>query len=259
MIYLLRTFVTSLSLQLVFFTIAAIYKTDKFTDLSYGLTFIIITILLVTINPSPSYPQFILAAIIIIWGMRLAAYLLIRIIKTGKDKRFDGIRENFLKFARFWFFQAIAVWVIMFPATFALSSRHISPNIITVALGSIVWLTGFVIETVSDNQKSKFKEKNPNGFIDSGLWKYSRHPNYFGEILIWWGIFFFSIPYLKGMTFLSIIGPLFITFLLLRVTGIPPLEKAYDKRYGKDKKYREYKRKTSLLIPMSPKKINNIY
>jgi steroid 5-alpha reductase family enzyme len=249
-----RTLVTSFAIQLMFFVVAVSYKTDKITDLAYGLTFVIISLLLLFVNSAPTIPHYLLVIMVTIWGLRLAGFLFLRILKTGKDQRFNGIRESFLKFAGFWFFQAIAVWIIMLPVTLVLSSKHTSGFIYTVIAGTIVWLLGFVIESMADFQKFKFKNSESKGFIHTGLWKYSRHPNYFGEILIWWGIFLFAIPYLKGIGWLSLVGPVFITFLLLKVTGIPLLEKASDAKFKSDNKYREYKKKTSLIIPLPPKK-----
>jgi steroid 5-alpha reductase family enzyme len=249
-----RTLITSFAIQLIFFVVAVSYQTDKITDLAYGLTFVILALLLLFVNVSPSIPHYLLVIMVTIWGLRLAGFLFLRILKTGKDKRFDGIREHFLKFAGFWFFQALAIWIIMLPVTFVLSSKHTFGFIYSVIAGTAIWFLGFAIEAIADFQKFKFKNKGNDGFIHTGLWKYSRHPNYFGEILIWWGIFLFAIPYLKGIGWLSLIGPLFITYLLLKVTGIPPLEKAYNERYKNDKKYKEYKAKTSLLIPLPPRK-----
>ena len=112
-----------------------------------------------------------------------------------------------------------------------------------------------MIEAVSDAQKSAFKGKNQNRerFITSGLWRYSRHPNYFGEMLVWWGLFIFAVPFLHGAAFAVVIGPVFITLLLLFVSGIPLLERSADARYGDDPVYREYKRRTSILVPLPPR------
>jgi steroid 5-alpha reductase family enzyme len=113
-----------------------------------------------------------------------------------------------------------------------------------------------VIEAVSDAQKSAFKGKQTEGerFITSGLWRYSRHPNYFGELLVWWGLFVFAVPFLAGAAFLVVVGPVFITVLLLFVSGIPLLERSAEERYGDDPAYREYKRRTSVLVPLPPRR-----
>lgn len=252
---LIQTLLISLGIQLSFFFFAASFKSDKVTDLSYGLTFIIMSWILVLQNPNPSVVQKQITLLITIWGIRLATYLFIRILKIKKDKRFDGIREDFIKFASFWLFQGISVWIIMLPAIFVLSSTKAFPITNLTYFGSLIWLTGLVLETLADYQKYVFKSdpKNKDIFINSGVWKYSRHPNYFGEMLCWWGIFVIALPYLSGLSYLTIIGPLFITYILLFVSGIPPLEKRYAKKFADNHQYKKYKENTSLLIPLPPK------
>ena len=122
--------------------------------------------------------------------------------------------------------------------------------------GAVIWLLGLVIEAVSDAQKSAFKSKaeNRERFVTSGLWRYSRHPNYFGEMLVWWGLFVFAVPFLHGAAFAVVIGPVFITLLLLFVSGIPLLERSAEAKYGEDPAYREYKRRTSILVPLPPRR-----
>ncbi len=121
--------------------------------------------------------------------------------------------------------------------------------------GAVIWLIGLAIEAVSDAQKSAFKAKATKGerFISQGLWKYSRHPNYFGEILVWWGLFLFAVPFLHGAAFAVVIGPIFITLLLVFVSGIPLLERSAEAKHGDDPVYREYKRRTSILVPLPPR------
>jgi steroid 5-alpha reductase family enzyme len=118
----------------------------------------------------------------------------------------------------------------------------------------VIWFGGFVVEAVADAQKSAFRAKDENRgrFIASGLWRYSRHPNYFGELLVWWGLFVFTVPVLHGAAFAVVIGPIFITVLLLFVSGIPLVERSADEKYGSDDAYREYKRRTSILVPLPP-------
>jgi steroid 5-alpha reductase family enzyme len=252
--YLLALLV-SLGINLLFFLLASAFKTDKFTDFTYGLTFIILALLFLLKNQTFYRYQLLLAVMVILWGVRLITYLLVRILKIKKDRRFNKIRENPLKFLQFWVFQGLAVWAIMLPSIYLLNkieSRLLSP---VMVLGIIIWAFGLLIETVSDLQKFSFKNnpKNKNLWIQSGLWKYSRHPNYFGEMLCWWGIFIYTLPYLQGLSWLTIFGPIFITFILLFVSGIPPLEKRYDKRYADNKEYQEYKERTSILIPLPQK------
>ncbi len=249
------TFILSLIVQLLFFIYAAAFKTDKVTDLSYGLTFIILAICTFLTHSLFQPIQLLVLILVSLWGVRLAGYLFIRILKTKRDKRFDGIRENFTKFAQFWFFQAIAVWVISLPAIYIISFKHpLSPSLSTF-IGSILFLFGLGIETIADWQKFIFKNnpKNKNDFISHGIWKYSRHPNYFGEMLVWWGIFVITIQIQNVSSLFTLAGPLFISYILLYVTGIPTLEKKYQTRYKNNKKYQAYKKSTSLLIPFPPK------
>jgi len=252
--YLLALLV-SLGINLLFFLLASILKTDMFTDFTYGLTFIILALLFLLKNQTFYGYQLLLAVMVILWGIRLITYLLVRILKIKKDRRFDGIRENPLQFLRFWLFQGVAVWAIMLPLIYLLSLTKDKVLNYVMGLGIVIWTLGLLIETVSDWQKFSFKNnsKNKNLWIQSGLWKYSRHPNYFGEMLCWWGIFIFALPFLQGLSWLTIISPLFITFILLFVSGIPPLEKRYDFKYADNKKYQEYKKRTSILIPLPQK------
>jgi steroid 5-alpha reductase family enzyme len=251
-----QTLILAFIIQIVFFIFAAYFKTDKVTDLSYGLTFIILALIVLLTNKTFFPYQVLLAVMVTTWGIRLASYLFIRILKTKKDARFDGIREDFIKFARFWFFQAIAVWVIMLPSIYLLSLKIPEKFNLLMYSGFFIWLAGLLIESIADQQKFVFKSnpKNKGGWIEAGLWQYSRHPNYFGEMLCWWGIFIYAVPFLTGISWLTIISPLFITFILLFVSGIPPLEKKYDRRYKGNKKYLDYKKRTNLLIPLPSSK-----
>lgn len=251
---LVETLILSLSLQTIFFVFAAMFKTDKLTDLSYGLTFIFLGIFALSLPSSPAFSQYLLFTLVFLWAARLSVYLFIRILKTKKDKRFDGVREKPLKFARFWFLQALSVWIIMLPAIVVFASKEDRFSLPFLAAGTGIWLLGFVVETISDFQKYTYKNKGGKGFVSSGLWKYSQHPNYFGEITLWWGIFIFAFPFLSGIWYLTIIGPIYITLLICFVSGIPPLRKSYQARFGKDKKYQRYIKSTSLLIPLPVKK-----
>ncbi|PKN02861.1 hypothetical protein CVU76_02445 [Candidatus Dojkabacteria bacterium HGW-Dojkabacteria-1] len=239
-------------LQLIFFTYAVIQKTDKVTDLSYGLTFIVASIASISLaSEYISIYKWLLALLIVVWGLRLAIYLFIRILKTGKDERFDGIREKPLKFAGFWILQAISVFIILLPTTYALlleQSTHISTF---SYIGFLIAILGILLESSADIQKYIFKSKKENRgkWIQSGLWKYSRHPNYLGEILMWLGVFVYVLPYINDWAIFTVISPMYITYLLLFVTGIPTLEKRDMERYGSNEKYLEYIHNTGILLP----------
>ena len=224
---ILLSLIISFIVQIFFFIFAAKNKTDKVTDLSYGLSFILIAVILLLINNNFYLYQILLVTMISLWGIRLATYLFIRILKTKKDNRFDGIREDFWKFAQFWFLQAISVWLISLPSSHVLGNQTNTKITHLGYIGFTIWACGLIIETIADWQKFSFKiqQGNKNKKIESGLWKYTKHPNYLGELMCWWGIFIYSITWQKGLSWLTIIGPITITVLLLFVTGVPTHKK----------------------------------
>lgn len=248
------SFVIALALNGAFFAVAAARRTDVVTDLSYSLTFALLAVVLpLTGAREPS--QLIASLLVLLWAIRLGGYLFRRILRMKVDHRFDAMRDKPLRFARFWLLQAVSVAVIMLPVSYLLD-RSGAPGLGAWAVaGAAVWLGGLLIEAVADAQKSAFRSKDENRgrFIASGLWRYSRHPNYFGEILVWWGLFLYAVPFLEGAAFAVVVGPVFITVLLLFVSGIPLLERSADDKYGDDPAYRDYKRRTSILVPLPPR------
>jgi len=199
--------------------------------------------------------QVVASLLVVVWAARLGIYLFRRIMRTKVDHRFDGMRDQPLRFARFWLLQAITVAVVMLPVSYLLDQDD-PPGLGAWSIaGGAVWLAGLLIEAVADAQKAAFraKEENRGRFVASGLWRYSRHPNYFGEMLVWWGLFLYVVPVLHGAAFAVVIGPVFITLLLLFVSGIPLLEKSAEEKYGSDAAYRDYKRRTSILVPLPPR------
>ncbi|MDZ7611142.1 MAG: DUF1295 domain-containing protein [Candidatus Moranbacteria bacterium] len=237
----------ALGLNVAMFIPAYKFKTDKLTDLSYGLTFVILAVLVLFLN-SITEAKIILTLMVIAWGLRLGGFLFLRVRKFKKDSRFDGMRESFFRFFRFWFLQGLTAWVVLVPALFFISSGGDS----VLWAGFFIWLAGLIIEATADWQKYRFSQKKENQgrFIQEGLWNYSRHPNYFGEILCWVGVYIFVFPGLSGLEpLLALISPLFIISLLLFISGIPPLEKFADQKWGKEKAYQEYKKSTSILVP----------
>ncbi|MEX0621878.1 MAG: DUF1295 domain-containing protein [Candidatus Woykebacteria bacterium] len=242
-------------IQTFFFALATIYKTDKFTDLAYGVTFVIIAGLYFLLGPASGPVPVILAFLISLWGIRLAGFLFMRILAVGRDYRFDRVRDDLLKFGGFWLLQVVTIWIILLPTLVILSSSfRFDLNLVSI-FGIFIWAVGFLTEVAADQQKAAFRGRPENSgkWIQSGIWKYSRHPNYFGEMLVWWGIFLIALPFLRNWEYLTVISPIFITSLLLFVSGIPPLEKKADERFGSIPEYQNYKSRTSLLIPLPPK------
>jgi steroid 5-alpha reductase family enzyme len=247
---LLTTMGISLAIQAALFAVAATLKTDKVTDLSYGLTFVLIAVWLPASTGLQTTPALLVSAMVVLWGIRLAGYLFYRILTIGKDSRFDGIRERFWPFFKFWFGQGVAVWVILLPVTLWFAQPGAwNP---AMAVGLLVWAVGLVIETVADAQKFAAKTA-PGGrgrWVETGLWRYARYPNYFGEMLCWWGVYVFVAPDLGLWNFVGVLGPVAITFILLKVTGIPTLEKSAREKWGDDPQYQAYVRRTRVLVPL---------
>lgn len=249
---LLFAFVFSIGFNIAMFIPAYIFKTDKLTDISYALAFAGLATFGFFI-PSDKSPAALLAYVmVLVWAARIGSFLFIRIRRIKRDKRFDGMREVFTKFLGFWLLQGITVFIVLLAALNVWIDTPRDVNMLSY-IGIAVFCFGLAVEAVADNQKAQFSKdpKNKGKWIATGLWSRSRHPNYFGEILVWIGMWMFSATVLTNVLtiIISFISPLFITFLLTRVSGIPLLEKSADERWGKDKAYREYKKQTPVLIP----------
>jgi steroid 5-alpha reductase family enzyme len=234
--------------QILFFLVANAFKTDKLTDLAYGITFVIVAHLLFWQSQKSLF--FILPTLLVtLWGLRLAIYLFIRILKIKKDQRFNKIRQNFWSFLQFWLLQALSIFAVSLSFILAFSLEpFIMTNVNCWQLTFFVLaLIALGIETVADWQKYQFKNdaKNKGKFIKSGLWKHSRHPNYLGEILFWWCMYLYFLPSLGNWGLLALISPTYITILIRFVSGVPLLEKNYEERYGKE--WLEYKAKTRII------------
>ncbi|XP_047157781.1 uncharacterized protein LOC124828515 isoform X3 [Vigna umbellata] len=258
--FLAFTALVTIGYQFLFFVITALLKFDKVTDFAGSTNFIIIAVLTLVIKGSWYFRQIILTLFVVIWGIRLAFFLLFRILQWGEDRRFDEMRNNLGRLAIFWIFQAAWVWTVSLPVTLVnASDRNPFLHVVDI-IGWILWAVGFIVEGTADQQKLNFKRSSENRgkWCNVGVWKYSRHPNYFGEILLWWGIFLASTPVLEGAEWLVIIGPIFLTSLLLFVSGIPLLEDSADKKFGNVDGYRIYKTRTSPLIPLPPSVYGNL-
>lgn len=182
-----------------------------------------------------------MTVLVVLWAVRLAGYLLYRIIRIREDKRFDETRNNPIKFLMFWIIQIIWVWVVSLTVLFTNSPTaprprysEISLRDITVIVGAVLFLSFLILEAASDQIKFSFRinPQNKGKWCSVGPWKVSRHPNYFGEIGVWWSAFLISASILEGPKWAAVISPIFITSTLVFATGIPLLERSADKRYG---------------------------
>ncbi len=243
----------SLAINAVFFVFAAILRTDVFTDITYSLSFAVLSVFLyVSLRPG-STTALATLAMVVLWAIRLGSYLFFRIMHIKVDHRFDDRRNSVVAFGSFWLLQAVSAWIIMLPVTgIVLADGRISEIPVTAFVPFVaLFVAGLTLETVADAQKYSFKRRkeNEHRFMSSGVWRFSRHPNYLGEIVVWWSLALPGAFVFTGLEWLYFLGPLHITLLLLFVSGIPLLEKSADKKWGGDEAYREYKAGTPLLVP----------
>ncbi|XP_031105421.1 uncharacterized protein LOC116010240 isoform X2 [Ipomoea triloba] len=258
--FLAITAIVTVVYQFIFFIVTALLKFDKVTDFAGSTNFVILAILTLALKGSWHFRQVILSVLVVIWGLRLGLFLLMRIMQWGEDRRFDGKRDQLGRLAIFWTFQAIWVWTVSLPVTVVNASDDQPSLQARDIIGWLMWVFGIIVEVTADQQKLAFKNspENRGKWCNVGVWKYSRHPNYFGEIVLWWGIFVASTPVLKGAEWLVVFSPVFITLLLLFVSGLPLLEESADKKYGNLPEYLSYKRETSPIILLPPAVYGNL-
>lgn len=238
-------------LQWVAFVPAFMEQTEQFFDLMGSMTFISVSALVLFLSPVRDGRSLLLFLLILIWTGRLGSFLFRRVRRDGKDGRFDAIKPSFFRFLFVWTLQGAWVAFTASAALIAMTSEMRKELDIFALVGSLIWLVGFAIEVVADQQKSQFRANpaNKGKFIQTGLWARSRHPNYFGEILLWLGVTVIALPVLQGWQWIGLISPVFVTVLLTHVSGIPLLEQRADAKWGGQDAYERYKEQTPILIP----------
>ncbi|MBN1920939.1 MAG: DUF1295 domain-containing protein [Anaerolineae bacterium] len=244
-------------IQWIVFIPAYVLQSERFFDLTGSLTYIATTLLVLALSSAaggqsaPGVRSVLLTVLVVIWAGRLGTFLFRRVRKAGKDDRFDALKPSFLRFLNVWTIQALWITLTAAAAHIAISSTRQTSLDVFALVGFLVWAAGFAVEAVADLQKSRFNAdpENKGKFIATGLWARSRHPNYFGEIVLWVGIALIALPALRGWQWVGLISPFFVTLLLTRVSGIPLLEQKADKKWGGQADYEAYKKKTPVLIP----------
>jgi len=242
--------------QWLAFVLAYVRQTERFYDLTGSATYMTVAAVAVALAPQVDARSILLLALILVWAARLGSYLVMRIHRAGRDERFDQIKSSFPRFLSAWTLQALWIVLTLAAALAAITTTVREPLGGVEVVGAVVWLLGFGLEVIADLQKSRFRADpgNRGRFISTGLWRWSRHPNYFGEIMLWIGVAIVAAPVLRGWQWVGLISPLFVILLLTRVSGVPMLEKRADARWGGQEDYESYKSRTSVLIPLPPGK-----
>jgi len=245
---------TAFAIQWVVFWPSYRAQTEHWYDLTGSLTYLTVTIGTFLLAGHYDLRSALLVTLITIWAVRLGSFLFLRVRQTGADTRFDDIKPSFTRFLMAWTLQGLWVFLTLSAALAAITATDVAPMGTLGWLGAAVWALGFGIEAIADAQKRAFRKDTANkgAFIQSGLWAWSRHPNYFGEILLWIGIALIALPTLSGWQHATLISPIFVYLLLTRVSGIPILEERAEKRWGDTPEYREYKARTPVLWPWLP-------
>ena len=242
-------------IQWAAFVPAYLRQTERFFDLTGSLTYIAVAIVAVVLSDEADERSILLLVMVVVWAVRLGSYLVLRIRKAGADARFDAIKPSFPRFLSAWTLQGLWVTLTLAAALAAITTtERVSIGTVT-AIGIVVWVVGIALEATADAQKSRFRADpaNKGRFIQSGLWSWSRHPNYFGEIVLWVGVALVALPVLRGWQWVTLISPVFVFLLLTRVSGVPLLEKSADERWGGEPEYEAYKARTSVLALRPPR------
>lgn len=251
---LLLTAIITIVFQFLFFLITYTLRIDKVTDFAGTTNFILLAIVTLTVGGNYHARQIVTSTCVLLWGVRLCVFLLYRILQWGEDRRFDDKRDNIVRLAFFWIFQAVWAWTVSLPVTILNSKEENSSLNGVDYLAWCLFGLGLILEATADQQKLLYKNtpQSRGRWTDVGVWAWSRHPNYFGEMLLWVGVYLGCVSDLRGAEHAAVISPIFIILLLLFVSGIPLLEVSMDKRYGKREDYVTYKKCTSVLIPFPP-------
>ena len=252
--------IVAFAIQWIAFVPSFIKRTEHYYDLTGSLTYISVTLLAFFLADIRSLRTIVIAALILVWAGRLGSFLFARVKRAGKDGRFDRIKHDPFAFLMFWTIQGLWVTFTAAAAFAAMTSGKLElvndsdfqqpPFGVISLIGLLVWIAGFSIEVISDRQKTAFRADpaNADRFITSGLWARSRHPNYFGEFLLWVGMAIIAFPALQGWQYITLLSPVFVFVLLNRISGVPALEARADKKWGGEPAYEEYKANTPVFF-----------
>lgn len=227
-------------------------RTERFFDLTGSLTFGLLTVLALVLVQDRDARAWVLGAMVLLWALRLGSFLFRRILASGSDGRFDELKQSWSRFLLVWSTQALWVVFTAGAALTAITSQERLPLGWFAGVGIGLWVLGFALEATADAQKAAFRADpaNQGRFISTGVWSWSRHPNYVGEILLWLGVALVALPVLSGWQYLTLLSPVLIYLQLRFASGVPPLERRADARWGGQEDYEAYKRSTPVLLPV---------
>ncbi len=237
-------------LHWIIFIPSYVYQTEHYFDLTGSISYIAVLVFAILNKPDIDLRSMLLIVLVGIWAFRLGTFLFLRVKEKGKDSRFNVMKTKFWWFLATWTIGGLWVFITSCAALAALASTKLVALGPFGYLGFLLWFIGFSIEVIADSQKTTFnrKRENEHKFINEGLWQLSRHPNYFGEILLWIGIAMIAFPVLEGWQLVTLISPIFVYVLLIKISGVPMLENKALKRWGEDPEYKKYLESTPKLF-----------
>jgi len=247
--------VFAFAVQWLIFIHAWLARTEAYFDLTGSLTYIVVVVAAAVLAGADDLRSLTITGLIVIWALRLGPFLFFRIKRAGEDRRFRSIKASFPTFLMTWTLQGAWVYITASAALGSITSSSTVGLDTAFVLGTGLWVIGFAIEVIADNQKTAFRNnaENANKFINTGLWAWSRHPNYFGEILLWVGIAIIAYPTLVGNQIYLMLSPLWVIFLLTAVSGVRMLEARGHKQWGEDPEYQAYVANTPTLMLWPPR------
>jgi steroid 5-alpha reductase family enzyme len=245
----------ALAINWAAFVPAYLRQTERYFDVTGSATYLAIVAVALGARGDLDLRALAIGTLVVAWAVRLGSFLFVRVQRDGGDGRFDAIKKSLPRFLMTWTLQALWVYLTIACGLAAMTTATSRPLGPIAVIGLAVWALGFAIEVTADQQKRAFRADpaNRGRFIRSGIWAWSRHPNYFGEILLWLGVAIVALPVLRGWQLATLVSPLFVYVLLTRISGIPLLAARAWKRWGGDPEYRAYLARTPALFPRPPR------
>jgi len=245
----------SLGVQWLVWIPASWQRNEKYYDLTGGMTYLVVVLFGLWAGSTADAPgarELLMTTMVCVWALRLSTFLFRRVHRAGKDRRFDQLKLNPVRFFVPWTVQGLWVFLTMLVVlTLNCQASEAAAFGAVDVLGFLVWVAGFSIEVIADRQKAAFNRlpENKGKWIDEGLWSKAQHPNYFGEILLWFGMAILGVSALQGTEYVALISPLFVVWLLLKISGVPLLRETSMAKWGENPGYLAYRQRTRLLVP----------